>query len=652
MTSPSVDRLFGSNSSLAFKAPCKAATTANITLSGAQTIDGVACVAGDRVLVKDQTTASANGIYICDTSTWDRAPDFDGTRDIVQGTRVYVNNGTNYASSEWVLSTANPITLGTTSLTFSRQAMSYITRSSRTATAGQTLFTTDVAYQSGGGGMAVYVDGLRQRVGDDYTETSGTSLTFTYALTAGQEVDSYIGLSIGNLTAASAAAVGLTDTGDYYAGTTVEGVLQEIAGGIAADNGDASATFTNASSSRIQRWNTALTGARTLTLSTSNAKEGAWVLAIRGAGATGASSLTIGSILLTAPGQWVKHVYDAGTAAWIQTEYGYLSSAGIQRVNLVGDGDATLTVGTTYDTLAWVTTLTADRTATLSTTGAWTGARFRIVRAEIATGNFSLIVVTGSTRLARLALGQYCYVEYSGSAWIVTAFGNLRNGLTGLVELRDDFLGEEIDSYKWSSIIGTDMECRQAIVLADQVGGVVRMTSGDDAGATMAINGVQMQSGLNWKANKGGLVAEVRIAIDAITNVCVFIGLTDQVSDLEMPFTLSGVTLTSNATNACGILFDTDATNDNWHAVGVAADVDATMQNLAVAPVAATFETFRIEVSATGVATFYREGGVIGSAMTGAVTASAPLTPIVAVFARGAASRSVDVDEVFVQQQR
>jgi hypothetical protein len=168
----------------------------------------------------------------------------------------------------------------------------------------------------------------------------------------------------------------------------------------------------------------------------------------------------------------------------------------------------------------------------------------------------------------------------------------------------------------------------------------------------MAVNGTQLQSRLNWKAEQGGLVCEFRLAIDTITTVCVFLGLTDQVSALEMPFTLSGTTLTSNASNAVGVLFDTDATTDDWWLVGVAADVDATKQDSAVAPTAGTFETWRIELSATGAATFYRNGSVIGSAMTGAVTASAGLTPVVAAFSRTTSSRNIDVDEVLVQAQR
>jgi hypothetical protein len=654
MTSPSTDRRFSSNSSLAIKAPVKAATTANITLSGEQTIDGVSIVTGDRVLVKDQTTGSQNGIYIADTSSWERSPDFDGSRDVVQGTQVYVNTGgTANGGGTFVVTTSGSIVPGTTSIAFNRTSAGSVIPTYNVATAGQTALTV-ATYQPGSNSIDVFVNGLRQRVDADYTETSSTVITFTYPLQAGDEVDTYSTVPSATLTAASATAVSVADAGDFYVGTTAEAVLQEIAGGIAEDNGDADVTFTNASSSRIQRWDTTLTANRTLTLSTSNAKEGAWVLAVRGSGATGNFTLSIGSLAtLRAPGEWAKCVYDAGTSAWVLVGYGILPSAEVLAMSAdKGDANATLTVGTSERTSRWATTLTEDRTATLSTTGAWNGARLSIVRTEAATGNFNLNVVVGSTRLLRLAPGQWCTVEYSGTTWIVTGFGNARPGLSTVIELRDDFLGEEIDGYKWQSLIGTDAECRQAVVLSDQIGGVVRLTTGDDAAASMAVNGTQLQSRLNWKAEQGGLVCEFRLAIDTITTVCVFLGLTDQVSALEMPFTLSGTTLTSNASNAVGVLFDTDATTDDWWLVGVAADVDATKQDSAVAPTAGTFETWRIELSATGAATFYRNGSVIGSAMTGAVTASAGLTPVVAAFSRTTSSRNIDVDEVLVQAQR
>ena len=114
----STDRFSGLAPNLAIKAPCRAATTANITLSGAQTIDGVAVVADDRVLVKDQTDQTENGIYDASATAWTRAKDFDGARDVVKGTQVLVTSGTTAAGIQYQLTTTNPITIDTSNLTF------------------------------------------------------------------------------------------------------------------------------------------------------------------------------------------------------------------------------------------------------------------------------------------------------------------------------------------------------------------------------------------------------------------------------------------------------------------------------------------------------------------------------------------------------
>ena len=117
----SSDRLaanVGPNQGQAMKAAVRAATTANITLSGEQTLDGVACVAADRVLVKDQTTGADNGIYAVSSGTWTRPTDCDGNSDFVTGTIVYISGGTTYAGHFYALTTSGTITIGTTSQTW------------------------------------------------------------------------------------------------------------------------------------------------------------------------------------------------------------------------------------------------------------------------------------------------------------------------------------------------------------------------------------------------------------------------------------------------------------------------------------------------------------------------------------------------------
>jgi phage-related tail fiber protein len=98
----------------------RAATTANITLSATQTVDGVALVAGDRVLIKDQSTASANGIYVVAAGAWVRATDADSATKVTGGMFTFVEEGTANADSGWVLTTNSPVTLGTTSLAFTQ----------------------------------------------------------------------------------------------------------------------------------------------------------------------------------------------------------------------------------------------------------------------------------------------------------------------------------------------------------------------------------------------------------------------------------------------------------------------------------------------------------------------------------------------------
>jgi hypothetical protein len=102
-----------------WKAPVRAATTANITLSGAQTIDGVAIIAGDRVLVKSQTTGSANGIYVAATGAWTRASDMDTGPEAV-GAATFISEGTTLGNSIWLQTTDAPITLNTTALVFAQ----------------------------------------------------------------------------------------------------------------------------------------------------------------------------------------------------------------------------------------------------------------------------------------------------------------------------------------------------------------------------------------------------------------------------------------------------------------------------------------------------------------------------------------------------
>jgi hypothetical protein len=113
-----LDHRSGLVGNTAFKAPVRAATTANNTLSGEQTIDGVACVELDRVLVKNQTNTVDNGIWVVSTGAWNRAADFDGQYDSANGTLVMVIEGSVSSNLVFQVYAADPIVIGTSLIEF------------------------------------------------------------------------------------------------------------------------------------------------------------------------------------------------------------------------------------------------------------------------------------------------------------------------------------------------------------------------------------------------------------------------------------------------------------------------------------------------------------------------------------------------------
>lgn len=212
----------------------------------------------------------------------------------------------------------------------------------------------------------------------------------------------------------------------------------------------------------------------------------------------------------------------------------------------------------------------------------------------------------------------------------------------------DDF--EKLDTGRWLATEGTDSATSAAAILAGGVGGVLRLTTGD-AGSGLAADTEQLTNNtLMFKAANGNLVFEIRVKLSAITTCWAFFGFTDTVAAaLEAPVISAGSadTITTNASDAVGFMFDTRMATDNWWLVGVKGDTDATAQNAGYAPVAGTYEVLRIEVDTSGNAMFFRNGLKIGSRMSNALTASVALTPIMAVSKTSVtASMTCDIDYV------
>lgn len=91
---------------LQFKASVRVATTININLSGTQIVDGISLAIGNRVLVKNQTSSSQNGIFVVQSGAWTRASDFAIAMS-ARGAFVFVEQGNTHADTGWVCSNDN-----------------------------------------------------------------------------------------------------------------------------------------------------------------------------------------------------------------------------------------------------------------------------------------------------------------------------------------------------------------------------------------------------------------------------------------------------------------------------------------------------------------------------------------------------------------
>lgn len=141
-SSAEVDRLTGLASSASVKGPCRTLSLTAITLSGEQTVAGVAVVAGDRVLVGGQADDTANGIYLVSTGAWSRAPDWNRADDVMDGTLILVTGGSNSGLWECVASTQF-VDVGTDAVAFAATLEVAMGDSIHTATTVTSIDDTD-----------------------------------------------------------------------------------------------------------------------------------------------------------------------------------------------------------------------------------------------------------------------------------------------------------------------------------------------------------------------------------------------------------------------------------------------------------------------------------------------------------------------------
>lgn len=193
---------------ISWKAPAKAATTANITLSGPQTIDTVAVVAGDTVLVKDQTNPAQNGIYTVQTGAWTYATGSTTWAQYV-GAVIYIVSGGQATAAFYT--TAQPGgTLGVTAMNWYNLSFS----SSYTAGTGLTLAGTQFSITNTGVTAATYGSASNVPVIAFNAQGQATSVTNTAISIANTQVT-----GLGTLSTQNASSVAIT--GGTINGTTI-----------------------------------------------------------------------------------------------------------------------------------------------------------------------------------------------------------------------------------------------------------------------------------------------------------------------------------------------------------------------------------------------------------------------------------------------
>ncbi len=212
----------------------------------------------------------------------------------------------------------------------------------------------------------------------------------------------------------------------------------------------------------------------------------------------------------------------------------------------------------------------------------------------------------------------------------------------------DDFMGELEGPHTLHN--GSDAQALDPARETAMQGGVIQLVTGNADGTTAADNSQIVFSSCPIQLDDSGdpvtVEAKVRIAT-AITDVSVFFGLTDITTADEEPFTNSGDTITSNATDACGFLYDTDGTAQ-WWMCAVDSDTDDTGNaalGATAVPVADEWQHLKMEIAGDGSEiVFYIDGEPLGTLLATGVGPDVPLYATIIACSTTTTSKTVECD--------
>jgi len=307
------------------KASCVVATTANITLSGEQTIDGV-LTSSSRVLVKNQGTSSQNGIYVSSSSAWTRALDMDVWAE-VPNAFTFIEQGTTQSDTGWVCTANQGGTIGVTAMpwtqfsgagtytagtgltltgtqfsitntavtaaaygsassvaTFTVNAQGQLTLAATTAIGinGNQITSGTVGVGYGGTGLASYAIGDLLYASGTTTLSKLTLGTTNYVLTAGASAPQYVAQSTLSVGTATNLAGGAAGSVPYQTGAGATSMLALGTSGYVLTAGASAPTYVAQSTLSVGTATNATNTAITDDTSTATAVYPTWVTANTG----------------------------------------------------------------------------------------------------------------------------------------------------------------------------------------------------------------------------------------------------------------------------------------------------------------------------------------------------------------------------------
>ena len=354
---------------LSWKDVAMVATTANITLSGLQLIDGYTTLAGDRVLVKNQTAPAENGIYIAATGAWSRSPDTN-TGVELQGAAVYIDQGTTQGNTGYVQTTEGPITIGTTPIVW-------------------------VQFMGSG------------------TYTAGTGITIT-----GTVISLTTPVSLAN-GGTNSSLTGSAGSIIYNDGTSLVNSTVGTTGYFLTSGGVGPPTWSNPATTVVTSFQTSLSGLTPQT-ATTGAVTLAGTLNSTSGGTGTATAPTAGQVLVgTSGGEYVPFTITTGT--------GISTTTGSGTLQINNTGVTSLIAGTGINVSSATGAVTVSNTGVLSFSAGTTGLTPNTATTGAVTLAGTLVVANGGTGDTTLTLNGVLYGNGTSPVGVTAA------GLTGQV---------------------------------------------------------------------------------------------------------------------------------------------------------------------------------------------------------------------------